>query len=106
LRITDISVSRLHAFIKYENDKFLLLDNNSKFGTLVLLKNSLLLNEEKIAVQIGRTVISFSLKNLAMVKSLIEKKNLEFLSAGFIKQIKICSIYKRKNRGKGSKWTR
>lgn len=40
----------------------------------------MMLNEEKIAVQIGRTVISFSLKNLATMKSLIEKKNLEFLS--------------------------
>jgi len=38
------------------------------------------LNEEKIAVQIGRTVISFSLKNLAAMKNIIEKKNIEFLS--------------------------
>jgi hypothetical protein len=66
--------------IKYENDRFRLFDNNSKFGTLVLLKKSLVLNEEKIAVQIGRTVISFSLKNLAAMKNIIEKKNIEFLS--------------------------
>ena len=37
IRISDISVSRLHAYIKYENGQFLLTDNNSKFGTLVLL---------------------------------------------------------------------
>jgi hypothetical protein len=38
IRISDISVSRLHAFIKYEDDRYILTDNNSKFGTLVLLQ--------------------------------------------------------------------
>ena len=38
LRINDISVSRCHAKIKLENGKFLLEDNTSKFGTLVLVK--------------------------------------------------------------------
>mmetsp|Transcript_26638 Transcript_26638/g.35641 ORF Transcript_26638/g.35641 Transcript_26638/m.35641 type:complete len:97 (+) Transcript_26638:1471-1761(+) len=38
LRINDISVSRCHARIKLENGKFMLEDNNSKFGTLVLVK--------------------------------------------------------------------
>ena len=36
--VTDISVSRLHAFIKRnEEGGFSLIDNNSKFGTLVLM---------------------------------------------------------------------
>ena len=35
IRISDISVSRFHAFIKYENNNFLIFDNNSKFGTLI-----------------------------------------------------------------------
>lgn len=38
LRINDISVSRLHSKIKFENGSFLLEDNTSKFGTLVLIK--------------------------------------------------------------------
>lgn len=37
LRINDISVSRLHAMIKYKDGHFLLEDNVSKFGTLVLI---------------------------------------------------------------------
>ena len=37
LRINDISVSRLHAMIKYKDNRFLLEDNVSKFGTLVLV---------------------------------------------------------------------
>lgn len=38
LRINDISVSRCHTKIKFEKGKFLLEDNQSKFGTLVLVK--------------------------------------------------------------------
>ena len=65
LRINDISVSRCHALIKFKDGKFLLEDNVSKFGTLVLIKKrvSLLPNFNK-AVQIGRTVINFSVKNM------------------------------------------
>lgn len=44
LRINDISVSRCHAAIKFKNNKFVLKDNNSKFGTLVLLKKSIKLD--------------------------------------------------------------
>ena len=44
LRINDISVSRCHAFIKFDNNKFYLSDNMSKFGTLVLIRNKLRLS--------------------------------------------------------------
>ena len=37
IRIADISVSKCHAVIKYDNGEFYLEDNNSKFGTLVLI---------------------------------------------------------------------
>jgi len=62
IRENDISVSRLHAYIKYENHKFVIVDNNSKFGTLILLRRELEIEKKKIAVQVGRTVITFSLK--------------------------------------------
>lgn len=62
LRENDISVSRLHAFIRYENSKFVIVDNNSKFGTLILLRKGFDIDKRKIAVQLGRTVITFSLK--------------------------------------------
>lgn len=66
LRINDISVSRCHAFIKFKNGKFLLEDNNSKFGTLVLVRGStpILPNFNK-AMQIGRTVVNFSIKPMS-----------------------------------------
>ena len=63
IRINDISVSRCHAFIKMENGLFYLEDNNSKFGTLILVKGGLILNPDaNLSVQIGRTVISFAIK--------------------------------------------
>jgi predicted component of type VI protein secretion system len=65
LRINDISVSRCHAKIKLENGKFMLEDNQSKFGTLVLVKQRTpLLPGYNKAVQVGRTVINFSVKAL------------------------------------------
>ena len=65
LRINDISVSRLHAMVKYKDGKFLLEDNLSKFGTLVLIKKRTPLNPGfNKAVQIGRTVVNFSVKSL------------------------------------------
>lgn len=45
VRITDISVSRLHAFIKKtEKGYFYVQDNRSKFGTLTLIRQPLLLH--------------------------------------------------------------
>lgn len=35
IRITDISVSRNHALIKFNGSGFSIFDNKSKFGTLV-----------------------------------------------------------------------
>jgi pSer/pThr/pTyr-binding forkhead associated (FHA) protein len=63
MRVSDISVSRCHAVIKYEKGRFQLEDNLSKFGTLVLANDpfSLQLNHTT-AIQIGRSVISFTLK--------------------------------------------
>jgi predicted component of type VI protein secretion system len=63
LRINDISVSRCHAKIKFVDGKFMLEDNQSKFGTLVLVKQRTpLLPGYNKAVQVGRTVINFSVK--------------------------------------------
>jgi len=35
MKIADISVSRVHSFIKFEGDQLILIDNFSKFGTMV-----------------------------------------------------------------------
>eukprot|EP01068_Selenidium_serpulae_P014636 Selendium_serpulae@DN6120_c2_g2_i2.p1 len=64
VRIADVSISRCHAVIRYveESKSFILEDNNSKFGTLVNLKRPLEVpRTEMLSVQVGRTVLYFSL---------------------------------------------
>jgi len=66
LRENDISVSRLHAFIRYQDGHFNISDNNSKFGTLILLRKNLKVEKDrKIALQFGRTITTFILKHSA-----------------------------------------
>ena len=62
MRITDISVSRWHAVIKFENLRFILEDTFSKFGTLVLAKNPvpIQIGHKAFGVQIGKTVLYIS----------------------------------------------
>jgi len=70
VRVNDISVSRCHAIIKYQPDGIYIEDNRSKFGTLVLLKDVLPLQVEyTAAVQVGRTVISFTVRDTTVEKS-------------------------------------
>jgi pSer/pThr/pTyr-binding forkhead associated (FHA) protein len=65
VRINDISVSRCHAIIKCKKDGFYIEDNLSKFGTIVLLKDNMHLEEDHtMAVQVGRSVLSFTIKNI------------------------------------------
>jgi pSer/pThr/pTyr-binding forkhead associated (FHA) protein len=65
VRINDISVSRCHAIIKCKKDGFYIEDNLSKFGTIVLLKDKMRLAEDHTsAIQVGRSVVSFTIKNI------------------------------------------
>lgn len=50
IRIADISVSRIHAKIKLVDGRFILFDNSSKFGTLVLLQKPFLITGDKKAI--------------------------------------------------------
>ena len=63
VRISDISVSRCHATIKFKEDNFMIEDNNSKFGTLVKNNEKVpIKSTSSLVIQIGRTVISLSTK--------------------------------------------
>ena len=51
VKINDISVSRLHARIRYREGSFYLCDNVSKFGTITLLRDDLeLLAEDRVSL--------------------------------------------------------
>ena len=70
LRYNDISLSRVHALIKFKEGKWYLGDNDSKFGTLVLVKQRapLLLDQQK-TIQVGRTLINFKVLTKEEAKS-------------------------------------
>lgn len=80
VRINDISVSRCHAIIKCQKDGFYIEDNISKFGTIVLLKKTLRLAEDHtMAVQVGRSVVSFTIKNIDLDRKMREKLKREIM---------------------------
>lgn len=59
LVICDPSISKEHAIIKYdqENGKILLKNTSKTFGTFVLIKKPLKINEKAIQIQIGKIFI-------------------------------------------------
>jgi len=63
IRINDISVSRKHACLEFSSSGVVLKDLLSKFGTLVLVHDDILINEgSSLYLQIGRTFGKFSLE--------------------------------------------
>lgn len=62
IRVTDISVSRVHVIINCNKKGIFVEDNGSKFGTLILKSRIEVgpISERKI--QVGRTLISFEVK--------------------------------------------
>jgi hypothetical protein len=63
IKLSDISVSRFHAKIKFVNNVFYIQDNKSKFGTLVgVCKNLPLILGNEITIQVNRTLISLVVK--------------------------------------------
>lgn len=67
-RISDTSVSRCHALIRHSQGMFTLEDNHSKFGTLIRAKSPQKF-EGLTVLQIGRSVLSFSVKRTPLFKS-------------------------------------
>eukprot|EP00826_Nyctotherus_ovalis_P045068 TRINITY_DN4934_c0_g1_i4.p1 TRINITY_DN4934_c0_g1~~TRINITY_DN4934_c0_g1_i4.p1 ORF type:complete len:271 (-),score=94.38 TRINITY_DN4934_c0_g1_i4:87-899(-) len=62
IRVTDISVSRIHASMKFTEDGVFVEDNASKFGTLVMIPKLVVGEGKEKAIQMGRTVVSFQVK--------------------------------------------
>jgi pSer/pThr/pTyr-binding forkhead associated (FHA) protein len=60
--INDVTVTRKHAFLKFDGTNFQLFDNDSKFGTLAKIRKNLEITENPFAIQIGRTVVLLKLQ--------------------------------------------
>jgi pSer/pThr/pTyr-binding forkhead associated (FHA) protein len=57
IRLSDISVSRFHTSLKLENNKLILKDNSSKFGTLFLSRKNIYIGQNHLFIQCGRTLL-------------------------------------------------
>jgi len=65
--MSDISVSRHHAILKYSNGSFYVEDNFSKFGTVILVQNDLLFHYEKpVSLLIGTVYLNISLNRTCL----------------------------------------
>ena len=63
IRVSDISVSRMHAIVKLSQGGFYLEDKNSKFGTLVQAKRTVTLATGVVlALQVNRTTVTLKVK--------------------------------------------
>ena len=64
IRLSDFSVSRIHCLINIENNNVYLEDNNSKYGTLVLIQTPKikLVDNLSLNLQVGRTFINCRVK--------------------------------------------
>ena len=62
--LSDISVSRIHCVMVVEKKSVFLEDNDSKFGTLILVQTPVIKLDENLPLflQIGRTFMSFKIK--------------------------------------------
>jgi hypothetical protein len=84
IRMNDISVSRSHATLKLTQQGLFLEDNNSKFGTLVLVREGfpILKNRNNVYLQVGRTLVQMNVKaNWKYVmkhSKYVEQNNLEY----------------------------
>lgn len=59
VRISDVSISRQHATICFQEGRFMLADQNSKHGTLIAMQEPFELEPgRRYSIQIGRTVLS------------------------------------------------
>ena len=67
IRLSDVSVSRLHAKITYNDGDFYIDDRGSKFGTLLLIQNNVLfLPNKDISIQNGKNHFIFKLRRTCL----------------------------------------
>ena len=83
LVLNDISISRVHCFFTIDSKNVYLEDNNSKFGTLVLIQNPNIKLTENLPlyIQVGRTFLRCRIKPSFKIFSccgIFEKPNVNF----------------------------
>ena len=94
LSIPELSVSRFHCFIHRENNKLILEDNNSKFGTCVLLQNPNLLLTDIYPLRIikGKTYIKLEIVMGSSCFSCCSAKSFDSIFSYQIQNHKYCDV--------------
>ena len=101
--LSDVSVSRIHCMIDVEGDKVFIQDNNSKFGTLVLIQTPIIKMTENLPlfIQVGRTFLNFEIKktqkNFFSCCDVTENANIFYYYMQNDKQVKLNSMLTVKN---------
>jgi len=70
--IRDPSVSRIHAELQYDPKfkKITIKNKNKKFGTSILVKKPIIINDNKIQVQTGRTLIEAKIMKIGQFEKI------------------------------------
>ena len=73
--IRDPSVSKFHAELQYdpENKKITIKNKSKKFGTSILVKKPLVINDKEIQIQIGRTLIEAKIMKIGQFEKIANK---------------------------------
>lgn len=102
IRIGDISVSRAHSEIKFENNNFSIVDNTSKFGSLKLIRES---HKIKLSTfqyfKVGRTLIKIYIDLPTTILPLIPPKEFPKFSEWNMKLGKSPIIMNKLKKNKG-----
>ena len=96
--LSDVSVSRIHCMINVEDKNVYIKDNNSKFGTLILIQTPTIKMVENLPlyIQVGRTFLYFEIKliqkNFFSCCNISEYSNAFYYFMQNDKQIKLNSM--------------
>ena len=96
--LSDVSVSRIHCLLSVEKNNVFIEDNDSKFGTLVLVQTPVIKMTENLPlfIQIGRTFINFNIKlvqkNFFSCCNVNENPNTFYYYMQNDKQVKLNSV--------------
>mmetsp|Transcript_6489 Transcript_6489/g.10320 ORF Transcript_6489/g.10320 Transcript_6489/m.10320 type:complete len:418 (-) Transcript_6489:208-1461(-) len=72
LQLLDVSVSRLHATVRFDGSNFILQNNEARFGTSVMPRGPSLLptsvQEEPLSIQAGRTMLRLAMEPMVPIE--------------------------------------
>jgi hypothetical protein len=78
LRMADISTSVAHCKISFEDNRFLLYDNKSRFGTLVELRKPFPIQNDGVVLQVENKIFKIFTEGQPVVRTVKKRKFRKF----------------------------